>query len=361
MDDFPKASRPSKLKRRRRNQQSSSSTNSTTNSNNNNPLAKFSAGVPAAVQSKNNHKHILAASSEHVAMEYEPQKSIPTLASSSRRDGSFVLKELPLASTILDLSNSSGGNAKAVSAQIDNFITLASNQNCGKIVRKHDDDDDDDHVQGGNIYNNGRVHHSILGTVDLLHRQRSSSQISNGAHFGYFPLAFPKIDAADNIKVNDNDSYRRGDGVLVASDCLSLPVVCSLRNNGNGLSQWHVKYIKIVSQYGATIRTLYEIDDNHDASLAIGKLNFGEIRAIVESKWLDPPEADMSGDGIEYDDEKLVGVVRYKVRLFSSDIYKINDAEKTSSGSGKGKGLFGWISDRSRLEDDPFVIAQIQE
>jgi hypothetical protein len=64
----------------------------------------------------------------------------------------------------------------------------------------------------------------------------------------------------------------------------------------------------------------------------------------------------MSGDG--YDDEKLVGVVRYKVRLFHSDVYKIHN-EKTSFDSGKG--LFGWISDRSRLEDDPFVIAQMQE
>lgn len=368
MDDFPKASRPSKLKRRRRNQQPSSSTTTIT-SNSSNPLAQFSAGVgvPAVLQSKNNHKHVLNASSEHAAMEYEPDKSIPILASSSR-DGSFVLKELPLASTVLGLSNatssSDGGtqdpwnNAKAVSAQIDHFITLAFNQNCGKTVHKHDDYE---YVQGGNT--NGRVHHSILGIVDLLHGQHASNQSAHdGAHFGNFPLSFPKIDALDNIKVHDNDfdSNRRGDGILVASDCLSLPVVCNLRNNGNGPSQCHTatKYIKIVSQYGATIRTQYEIDENHD-SLAIGKLNFGEIRAIVESKWLDPPPDMSAGGGIEYDDEKLVGVVRYKVRLLHRDINKINDAEKRSSGSGKG--LFGWISDRSRLEDDPFVIAQMQE
>lgn len=353
MDNFPKASRPSKLKRRRRNQQPSSSTNNISNNSNSNPLVQFSAGAVPAVQSKNNPKQILNAASEHanVAMEYEPEKSIPILAS---RDVSFVLKKLPLASTVLGLSNndnsSSSGcgtstqdpwnNSKAVIAQIDHFITLASNQNYGKIVHKHDDDGE--YVQGGNN-TNGRVHHSILGTVNLLHRQHSN-QIAHGA------LAFPKIDALDNVNVHDNDddfdSYQRGDGVLVASDCLSLPVVFG--------PQCHTEYIKIVSEYGATIRTQYEINENHD-SLAIGKLNFGEIRAIVESKWLDPPIV-MSGDG--YDDEKLVGVVRYKVRLFHSDVYKIHN-EKTSFDSGKG--LFGWISDRSRLEDDPFVIAQMQE
>ena len=330
--DFPKFSRPSKLKRKRKTQPVSSTT-----STNKNPLAQFSASSVSTVQSKN--KQLTSPSNDDAAKH----------ASVNVRGMNTSQDSLPRASTLLDLyagpTQYPWNNAKAVSAQIDYCIALSStNQNSARNYCN-------DGIQGENV--NVSAHHPILESVDLRHR-------SSGEHSGNFPLAFPNLNVADNIECND--LYRRGDGTSVSSTCLSLPGVSIMINDAKdpSQSQHHSKYIKIVSQLGATIRTHCEIDENNDESMRIGKLRLGAIRPIMESKYLDPPPIilDMAEDDREYD-EKLVDVIRYKVRLLPSDISQNNDL--------KGKDFemdhyrSGWISDRSRLEDDPYAIAEVQE
>jgi hypothetical protein len=100
--------------------------------------------------------------------------------------------------------------------------------------------------------------------------------------------------------------------------------------------------IQIISERGATIRELYDLDE---AEISLGRLGQHERRSYVEKKWLTPPEDD------EEEDEECVGVMRYKITLSAEDRQKL-------ASNGLAHYEFGWISDRGRLVSDPYVICK---
>ena len=183
------------------------------------------------------------------------------------------------------------------------------------------------------------VHHSILGSIEL------NGEIHIDAHQCH--LAFPRYRQAAIVKSHHHrDMCRRGDGIIVSGDKLAFPTASESSDSPPKPNQNVVKMIKIVSEYGATIRQDYDIIE--DAQSSIGKLPFGSVRVCTEWKWLLPPAIDVDiDDSFDCDESRLVGVMRYKIRLLSYDT--------------NGQEEFGWISDRSRLYDDPYVIADVQQ
>ena len=105
--------------------------------------------------------------------------------------------------------------------------------------------------------------------------------------------------------------------------------------------------IQIISERGATIRNLYDLDE---AEISLGRLAQHERRPYVEKKWLpEPPPEDYDDD--EEDDDECVGVFRYKIILSPEDRQKLVP-------NGLAHHEFGWISDRGRLASDPYVICK---
>ena len=100
--------------------------------------------------------------------------------------------------------------------------------------------------------------------------------------------------------------------------------------------------LKIISHHAATIRQDYDIHDSID-SKCIGKLSFGKIRTFSQRKWLPPPSSESCE---EEEEDDLCGVYRYQIQLLQEDC----------NGNNKGH---GWISDRSRLKEDPYQIIQV--
>jgi len=90
------------------------------------------------------------------------------------------------------------------------------------------------------------------------------------------------------------------------------------------------KFIRIVGKNGATVRDAYHIDK----SKRIGYLYYDSTREVSERRWVPGNEDD------------CVGVYRYRIYLKESDC----DSDYCSQ---------GWISDRSRLKDGQFKIAQL--
>ena len=114
--------------------------------------------------------------------------------------------------------------------------------------------------------------------------------------------------------------------------------------------------IHIVSDIGATIRDIFDIDESKHV---LGKLHHGDVRYFLEKKVLPAPPISVvkacDGDddciSIEEEDE-CVAVVRYKVFLKPGDCNgSIHFAKKDISGQ-----MTGWVSDRGRLADDPYLI-----
>ena len=110
--------------------------------------------------------------------------------------------------------------------------------------------------------------------------------------------------------------------------------------------------IRIDTDRGATIREVFDIEKSN---VVIGKLNLGDERYYLEKKILPPPPIslldesdDDEHDESDYDDDdECVAVVRYKICL--------NDSDLDESQSGDNP-LVGWISDRGRLANDPYLI-----
>lgn len=119
-------------------------------------------------------------------------------------------------------------------------------------------------------------------------------------------------------------------GSSVSKDDISFPTRGTLMRTNN-------KYgiLRIVSLNGATIRRECDIHDT--SSPIIGKLPYQALRCFVEKQWLSPPPDEDFGH--------VQRVLRYKIMLMDGD------------GSTDEDCIYGWISDRSRLEDDPYVIA----
>ena len=115
-------------------------------------------------------------------------------------------------------------------------------------------------------------------------------------------------------------------------------------------SQSSMKYqgkIRIISNEGATIREVFDIDNSN---LVIGKLHDGDERYFLEKKTLPPPPISLLDDSDDDDesDDECVAVMRYKIALEPSDV--------ASSSQGKCNDMVGWISDRGRFADDSYLI-----
>ena len=114
---------------------------------------------------------------------------------------------------------------------------------------------------------------------------------------------------------------------------------------------------KILSHKGATIREVFDIDNSNHV---LGKLHMGDIRYYLEKKTLLPPPIclDGSDDEEEDSDDECVAVVRYKIVLEPSDCVGGESIEQFAERLPTGQ-MVGWISDRSRLADDPFLILKV--
>ena len=125
--------------------------------------------------------------------------------------------------------------------------------------------------------------------------------------------------------------------------------------------------IRIETGQKATIRELYDIDKSN---IIIGTLHAGTERYYYEKRTLPPPPISLLDDNEDDDDEEedeCVAVVRYKVALLHMDIIDRTTTISTTTTSFISKDndknnsemeypLVGWISDRGRFADDPYLI-----
>ena len=123
--------------------------------------------------------------------------------------------------------------------------------------------------------------------------------------------------------------------------------------------------IRIEPGQRATIRELYDIDKSN---IIIGTLHAGTERYYYEKRTLPPPPISLLDDNEDDEEEdECVAVVRYKVALLHVDIIDrtitICSSTTTSfiskdndSNSEVEYPLVGWISDRGRFADDPYLI-----
>ena len=118
--------------------------------------------------------------------------------------------------------------------------------------------------------------------------------------------------------------------------------------------------IRIESDRGATIREVFDIEKSN---VVLGKLNMGDERYYLEKKILPPPPISLlaeSDDEYESDDDECVAVVRYKICLNVDDLASQRQLEQSGSNRGSSENdsseLVGWISDRGRLANDPYLI-----
>lgn len=117
---------------------------------------------------------------------------------------------------------------------------------------------------------------------------------------------------------------------------------CRTRNHRRHKGQYQMPHypegkgkIRVISSKGATVRNNFNIDSSNKVS----HLQSGCIRSFAEKCWL---VADNN------DDDECVGVMRYRIRLEADDKPQHSNE----------KLVYGWISDRSRLKDDPYSILE---
>jgi hypothetical protein len=217
--------------------------------------------------------------------------------------------------------------------------------------------------------------HDILGNIGVGYCPQNIN-ISNGVKknhgfMGAFPLKTRVVLSDDTKGRTQNffrrtNPYRRGDGDLINYQSLVFPTMIDWKHQNDDMSVLQDSKnstettstvpiskgdsslskakgtLKIVSQHGATIRQDYNINDSTDSE-CIGKLSNGEVRNFIRKEWLPPPPPDPFEED-ELDD--LTGVYRYQIQLLQADH------------AGKNQ-YFGWISDRSRLKEDPYKIIEV--
>lgn len=180
---------------------------------------------------------------------------------------------------------------------------------------------------------------------------KSHYQLGDGLRVPLLALAFPKTDPAKGVV-----EVAAGQANVDKPDAASTTNHTSKQtDNTTGLSNAGTNHptseglgsIQIISERGATIRDLYDLDE---AEVSLGRLGQHERRPYVEKKWLpEPPPEDYDDD--EEDDDDCVGVYRYKIILSAEDRQKL-------ASNGLAHYQFGWISDRGRLTSDPYVICK---
>ena len=186
---------------------------------------------------------------------------------------------------------------------------------------------------------------------------KSHYQLGDGLRVPLLALEFPKSDPVETAgqvaagqqvdvakggptrsdSVNNHPAKQAADIAAPSNTETNPPTSTS-----NGLGS-----IQIISERGATIRNLYDLDE---AEISLGRLAQHERRPYVEKKWLpEPPPEDYDDD--EEGDDECVGVFRYKIILSPEDRQKLVP-------NGLAHYEFGWISDRGRLASDPYVICK---
>ncbi|EJK44404.1 hypothetical protein THAOC_37056 [Thalassiosira oceanica] len=113
---------------------------------------------------------------------------------------------------------------------------------------------------------------------------------------------------------------------------------------GNREMQQNAGRIRIISDRGATIREMFDIDESN---FIVGKLHIDDERAFVEKRSLAPPIDDCESD------DSCVNVMRYCIVLDKDDF---NEADSDSLERDAHGRLVAWISDRGRLSDDAYLI-----
>lgn len=327
MDKVPTYSRPSKLKRRRKNQ----TTAITQQAQSQIAAAIFS---PSRSSRKRN--------SLNSARPNQKRENNDTTDVDELIDDVIVL---PKVSDFLNIPKI-GLTPMTVAAMTDYEIS-SSIENRSQQTKK---------VKSSNSKEDEAVYHKILGTVDIKSNLKSNNYICPFA----LPASYSHSIVDTNKREGNNAEFFRGDGQSVEEEILNVSWKAHDVTIG--------KFIKITSRNGATIRSKFDIDDNcthldaeneGEDSVVIGKLKVGDIRPVLQSKWLDPPLEEANGDNNvgddEFEDDELVGVMRYQIQLLECDLSSQNESEK-SFNSRKG-----WISDRSRLKDEPFTICKVIE
>lgn len=385
--------RISKLKRRKR---KTSPTNFPTN-----PLAKFAANAPGNSTSSDHRDHVSstvnsnddtrnstaalmfndtassASTGTIVGLDHRHglQSTLAGVRSPVQTDQMRIQMTPPSASEILKLKNETF-SLKTISAEIDFFITSSC------LNFESFESDSSSSRTPGSKRKRREIQHPILGSIllnpienvhqnDAVQRtQRCCFQDGDGRINPYHvcklafppcqaevPYGNPNADANANAQIgarntNAHDLYYRGDGAIVSNGNLAISEPSREASLSKASEIYtDVKWVKILSEHGATIRGHYDIGKETEY---IGKLPFGSVRMCVKSKRLQPP-ADSDGENEE--EPRLVVVMRYKIRLLPCDVLaKKDDGDSTEGGCEEG-----WISDMSRLYDDPYVIAELLE
>ena len=184
---------------------------------------------------------------------------------------------------------------------------------------------------------------------------KSHYQLGDGLRVPLLALEFPKTDpietagqgaAAQQVDV-PNGGPNRSNSVNNHTAKQAANFAAPSNTGTNLPTSNRLGSIEIISERGATVRNLYDLDE---AEISLGRLAQHERRPYVEKKWLpEPPSEDYYDD--EEEDDKCVGVFRYKIILSSEDRQKLVP-------NGLAHYEFGWISDRGRLECDPYVICK---
>jgi hypothetical protein len=387
-DELPNFTRTSKLKRRRRNP-SNNKNNSTNSTLENNPLKRFAAEpVVGSKCTSDTCTSTDAATSNSITTNNIPRYNGPSGAD-------ILLASTAAVSTILNLdkftSRNGEGNrnmkwgAKMIAAQIDYYIAASCQYTSLGTINQQEQQQKEQQQQ--QLYGMQSIPHSATLGVMRLRNQNEDESILKRFSKDFCPIAFPQFNLPKSETISKHSSFQsRGvDGTVV--DLNKMRLFTQSSSSRKQHLNACLKYIKIVSTRGATIRRNHDIDENRNepssprssttsSSDIIGKLIFGSIRPVVECKWLEKPplfsikKVWSEDDGCWHEeeasdvelDEELVGVMRYKVCLLPSDI--INDDKSSERDDNEyvasGK-MYGWISDRSRLQSHPYTIAELIE
>lgn len=364
-----RTNRISKLKRRKR----KTSPTNFPNNDNANPLAKFAASASANPGGNaRSSTHRLDLSTEEVedvgSIHGQKLQSKLVEPSSSDHQQSGLRTDLfrpPMKSSsareILNLEEETFSE-KAISAEIDYFITsrkerMRNNSTIATVTnaKKH---------RTFKNMERREIEHRILGSAILnLEKRPSQKDETDNSEEKRIQmaddrrslnelckLAFPPIQAkvpVGHVKAGETASncvgsrYQRGDGMTIINSDLNFP---------KELSTTKSKWVKIISKSGATVRSRYDIDEHNES---IGKLPFGSVRLCLDSKQLaPPPDSDSDSEG---DPMRFVAVMRFKLQLLPCDVTSMFDSYH------EGVWAEGWVSDRSRLFDLPYVIADLIE
>jgi hypothetical protein len=275
-----------------------------------------------------------------------------------------------------------------IAAQIDYYIAASYEYT---IMMGRNNQEQEKKQQQQLLYGTrNALHHATLGMIRVRNQDEKDKSLWKNAIKDFCPIAFPQVCTQSSFdlskrrrNISNTTTFQSGDGVVVDSNLLRLPTISN--SNEKQTTNNSLKYIKIITKLGATVRTNYDIDEKRKGSSSIGsttsevigKLHFGAIRPVVECKWLEKPslfsmkkvwsedeglwhEEEASDEELE---EELVGVMRYKVCLLPSDIIlSHNGAGDNIDKDHIVHGMtHGWISDRSRLKSQPYQIAEIIE